>query len=94
MTLAALRSSRFFASDSARSAWITWGAVGLVMLGGLLRLYDLKAMEFKGDEQAALDLSIGFLEQPWSSPHPWPTHGMLSSNGVANAPLFTWIVVA
>src|SRR5207237_6897834 len=31
---------------------------------------------------------------PWSSANPWPTHGMTSSAGVGNAPLFTWIVAA
>jgi hypothetical protein len=27
--------------------WITWTAVGLVILGAFLRLHDLGAMEFK-----------------------------------------------
>jgi hypothetical protein len=52
-------------------------------------------MEFKRDEQEALNLAMGLLiEHPWFSPRSWPTHGMLSSNGVANAPLFTWIIAA
>lgn len=73
----------------------TCAAVALVAIGAALRLYRLDAMEFKRDEQEALNLAIRFLaDRPWSSPRGWPTHGMLSSNGVANAPLFTWIVAA
>ncbi|MBI3494016.1 MAG: hypothetical protein HY047_19895 [Acidobacteria bacterium] len=83
------------AGGKATSARTAWAVFGLLVLGALFRLYGLTAMEFKGDEQEALNLGIGLLEQhPWSSTHPFPTQGMLSSNGVANAPLFTWIVAA
>ena len=52
-------------------------------------------MEFKGDEQEALRLAVQLIaDHPWSSAAPWPTHGMMSSNGVGNAPLFTWLVAA
>jgi hypothetical protein len=82
-------------SAKAESGWTTLAALSLVVLGALLRLHGLAAMEFKGDEQAALDLGIGFLQaQPSWSPRSWPTYGIVSSNGVANAPLFTWIVAA
>ena len=50
-------------------------------------------MEFKWDEQEALNQSMRFLDDRlWASFRTWPTHGMLSSNRVGNAPLFTWIV--
>lgn len=67
--------------------------LGFVGIGLLLRLYELELMEFKGDEQEAINLGIRLLnERPWSSDHPWPTHGMLSSHHLANAPLFNWIM--
>jgi hypothetical protein len=50
-------------------------------------------MEFKGDELKAVQLGIQILsDQPWMAWTAWPTHGMPSSNGVGNAPLFSWIV--
>ncbi|MGH9199951.1 MAG: hypothetical protein ACRD2A_01795 [Vicinamibacterales bacterium] len=62
-------------------------------IGAWLRFHDLQAMEFKADERTSLELAIQFIAaHPWSSPEPWPSHGMLSSNGVGNTPLFTWIV--
>ena len=64
-----------------------------IAVGACLRLYGLGAMEFKWDEQEALNQSIRLLEDRlWASWRTWPTHGLLSSNGVANAPLFTWLV--
>src|SRR4029453_6811679 len=67
--------------------------VGLIGLGAWLRWHGLEAMEFKGDERAALDLGLRLLrEHPWSSAAPWPSHGMLSSNNVPNAPLFNWVI--
>jgi len=70
-------------------------AIALVAVGTWLRLYRFDTIEFKRDEQEALDLALRLLaDRPWSSASAWPTHGMLSSNGVANAPLFTWIVAA
>jgi hypothetical protein len=73
----------------------TCAAFALIAVGAALRLWRLDAMEFKRDEQEALRLAVQFLaDRPLSSPHAWPTHGMLSSNGIANAPLFTWIVAA
>jgi hypothetical protein len=72
--------------------WIRW-ALALVLVGAGLRLYGLTAMEFKWDEQEALNQSMRFLDDRlWASFRTWPTHGMLSSNRVGNAPLFTWIV--
>lgn len=63
--------------------------------GALLRLHNLPAMEFKADERISLELAIRFLDdQPWRSSAAWPSHGLISSNGVGNAPLFTWIVAA
>src|SRR5262245_65804282 len=70
-------------------------AFALIAIGAALRLVRLDAMEFKADEQEALRLAAQLLaDRPWASSNPWPAHGMLSSNGVANAPLFTWIVAA
>src|SRR5262245_53942989 len=70
-------------------------AFALIAIGAALRLVRLDAMEFKADEQEALRLAAQLIaDRPWASSNPWPTHGMLSSNGVANAPLFTWIVAA
>lgn len=63
-------------------------AVALIALGGWLRLHDLPSMEFKNDEREALVLA----SQVGLAPATWPDRGMLSSGGVANAPLFTWIV--
>ena len=52
-------------------------------------------MEFKGDEQEALRLAAQIVAQPpVMSGAPLPAHGMVSSNFVFNAPLFTWIVAA
>jgi hypothetical protein len=45
-------------------------------------------MEFKGDELKAVQLGIQILNDQTA----WPTHGMASSNGIGNAPLFSWIV--
>jgi hypothetical protein len=68
----------------------------LIAAGAWLRLYDLAAMEFKGDEQEGLTLAMRLLnDHPWSSGLPFPTHGMVSSNaGVHNPPLYTWIMAA
>jgi hypothetical protein len=69
------------------AASLTW------TIGAWLRVHGLQAMEFKADERTSLELAIQFIEaHPWSSAAPWPSHGMLSSNGVGNAPLMTWIV--
>lgn len=68
-------------------------AVSLVVVAGAwLRLARLDLIEFKGDEQEALNLGIHLLADP-----PWaggvlPLHGMPSSQGIANAPLFNWIM--
>jgi dolichyl-phosphate-mannose-protein mannosyltransferase len=63
------------------------------VLGAALRLYRLDAMEFKFDEQQGLTLAAQLLaDRPWATGTSWPTHGMVSSHGVGNAPLFTWIV--
>ena len=67
----------------------------LLVIGAWLRLHGLQAMEFKSDERESLELAIQFLnDHPWSSTAPWPSHGLISSSGVGNAPLFTWIVAA
>ncbi len=68
----------------------------LIVAGAFLRLYDLAAMEFKGDEQESLTLAMRLLnDHPWSSGLPFPTHGMVSSNaGVHNPPLYTWVMAA
>lgn len=67
----------------------------LIVVGAWLRLYDLAAMEFKGDEQEGLNLAMRLLnDHPWSSALPFPTHGMVSSNVVYNPPLYTWIIAA
>jgi Dolichyl-phosphate-mannose-protein mannosyltransferase len=74
---------------------VHYAAAALVIAGGALRLYAPWAIEFRRDEIEALDLGIRLLrDQPWSSPNPWPEHGMLSSNEVANAPLFNWVMAA
>ncbi len=65
----------------------------ILAVGAWLRLHDLGMMEFKGDERTALELAIQFLDdRPWSTSTPWPSQGLMSSNGVGNSPLFTWIV--
>lgn len=70
-------------------------AIAVVILGCALRVARLDLMEFKGDEQEALNLGIRLLaDQPWATDAPWPRHGMLSSNNVANAPLFNWLMAA
>jgi hypothetical protein len=71
----------------------TVGVVGAVLVGALLRLSSLDAMEFKFDEVEAIELGARLLEErPWSSDAPWPTHGMPSSQRVANPPLFNWMM--
>lgn len=66
-----------------------------MLIGAWLRLRALSEMELKGDEKEALRLAVQLItDQPWSSTAPWPTHGMPSSNGIGNAPLFTWLVAA
>jgi hypothetical protein len=74
----------------------TLAAASLVwVVGALLRLYDLHAMEFKADERLSLEMALQLLhDRPWSTLAPWPSHGLVSSSGVGNAPLFTWIVAA
>lgn len=71
-----------------RLEWVA--ATAIVGIGGWLRLRGLSSMEFKYDEQQALVLAarVGL------APSQWPTHGMLSSNGIPNAPLFTMILAA
>ena len=80
----------FITNASRRVHWI---AAAIIVLGAFLRLHDLTAMEFKQDQQEALNLGLRLLAQhPWSSSAPWPAQGMISSNGVPNAPLFSWIM--
>jgi hypothetical protein len=70
-------------------------AFALIAVGAALRLARLDAMEFKRDEQEWLTLGIRLLaDRLWASPGRWPAHAVLSSNGVANPPLFTWLVAA
>src|SRR5262249_22300915 len=67
----------------------------LLVLGAFLRLHDLGSMEFKADEQEALNLGIGLLsDRPWATSAAWPAAGMPSSNGIDNAPLFNWLMAA
>lgn len=78
-----------------RWSWSAVLAAFWIAIGLALRLAVLDTVEFKGDERAALELGIGLLEErPWSSDAPWPRHGILSSQRIANAPLLTWIVAA
>jgi hypothetical protein len=68
-------------------------ASAIWVIGAWLRLYGLHTMEFKGDERISLELAIQFInDHPWSSSQPWPSHGLISSNHIGNAPLFIWIV--
>lgn len=68
-------------------------AVTLVVIAGAwLRLARLDLIEFKGDEQEALNLGIQLLAGPPWSGGALPRHGMPSSQGIANAPLFNWIM--
>lgn len=68
--------------------------VSLLLLIALwLRLRGLVHMEFKGDEKQALQLGINLLtDRPWTTVALWPRNGMLSSNAIANAPLFNHIM--
>lgn len=68
-------------------------ASAIWVIGAWLRLHNLNMMEFKSDERTSLELAAQLLtEHPWSSPHSFPSHGLISSNNIGNAPLFTWIV--
>jgi hypothetical protein len=68
-------------------------ALAAVTVGALLRLARLDLIEFKGDEQEALNLGIRLLANPpWTALGQLPTHGMPSSQGIANAPLFNWVM--
>jgi hypothetical protein len=65
----------------------------VIVIAAALRLYGLSAMEFKGDERESLVLAQRLIaEHPWSSAQSFPAYGLISSNGVGNAPLFTWII--
>ena len=67
----------------------------IITIGAALRLYALDAMEFKGDERESLLHAMRLIaDRPWSSDQPFPAYGLISSNGVGNAPLFTWIIAA
>jgi len=68
--------------------------VSLLLLVALcLRLRGLQHMEFKRDELQALRLGMNLLaDRPWATAAPWPRTGMLSSKGIANAPLFNHVV--
>ena len=67
----------------------------IITTGAALRLFALDAMEFKGDERESLLHAMRLIdEHPWSSDKPFPAYGLISSNGVGNAPLFTWIIAA
>lgn len=69
-------------------------AGALIGVGAWLRLRGLGEMEFKGDEQRALQLGIDLaLHPPWLTGE-WPTHGMPSSANIGNGPLFTWLLAA
>jgi hypothetical protein len=68
-------------------------ASAIWVIGVWLRLSNLNMMEFKSDERVSLELAIQLLgDHPWSSAQPFPSHGLISSNNIGNAPLFTWIV--
>lgn len=74
--------------------WKAWATL-VIAVGAALRLYGLSAMEFKGDERESLLLAQRLIaDHPWSSAQPFPAYGLISSNGVGNAPLFTWIIAA
>ncbi len=65
----------------------------LLLLALWLRLRGLADMEFKYDEAAALRLGQNLLgERPWATDAPWPQRGMMSSQGVGNAPLFNSVM--
>lgn len=65
----------------------------LLLIALWLRLRGLVHMEFKWDEKQALQLGINLLtDRPWATGAPWPRTGMLSSNAIANAPLFNHIM--
>ncbi|HEX8030045.1 MAG TPA: hypothetical protein VF491_16340, partial [Vicinamibacterales bacterium] len=81
---------------NSRTGWQWRASAALVIAAGaVLRLYALDAMEFKGDERESILHAATFIaDHPWSSSKPWPVIGLMSSNGVGNAPLFTWIIAA
>ena len=84
-------------SDDERPArrWQVAAAAAAIATGAWLRLRQLSSMEFKTDEQGALALAKQLVDDRlWASPGTWPTHGMLSSVGIANPPLFSWLVAA
>ncbi len=72
--------------------WPKVVAFVLIAAGLLLRVARLDLMEFKGDEQEALNLGIQLLnDRPWST-FVVPQYGMPSSHHIANAPLFNWLM--
>jgi hypothetical protein len=71
----------------------TFVAVLMIAAGTLLRLPTPNTIEFKADEVAALTLGMQLIDDhPWSSSAPWPQHGIPSSLGIANPPLFNWVM--
>jgi Dolichyl-phosphate-mannose-protein mannosyltransferase len=72
--------------------WPRVAAFALISAGFVLRVARLDLIEFKADEQEALNLGIQLLsDRPWSTFN-IPQHGMLSSQHIANAPLFNWVM--
>jgi len=81
--------------DPAPGASWSVAATVVIVIGAFLRLARLDLIEFKGDEQEALNLGIRLLENPpWTAAGELPQHGMPSSQGIANAPLFNWVMAA
>jgi len=68
-------------------------AAALVLLGTVLRMGQLFSVEFKLDEQEAVNLGLRLLDaRPWATSAPWPATGMRSSQGILNAPLFNYFM--
>ena len=81
--------------DPAPGASWPVAATVVIVIGAFLRLARLDLIEFKSDEQEALNLGIRLVENPpWTAAGGLPQHGMPSSQGIANAPFFNWIMAA
>ncbi len=69
-----------------RWEWVLLAVILAVAVSLRFGRWDL--LEFKGDESIALQLALGFVNEGRL-----PTSGLMSSVGVANPPLFTYLLI-
>jgi hypothetical protein len=71
---------------SRRLEWLLLGVI--LAVGAYLRFSHLDLLEFQGDEAFAAQLALGFVKHG-----KLPLAGLMSSVGVTNAPLFSYLLI-